>query len=156
MFFNLGEIMKYLLAMLFVSNLAFGQYNDGFHTEPEITCTTGACLWVDDRPIELIEKVDREGFKYSELNTDSSIIDILEGNYEICFSGMDTTNLKAIIDALVGNTNAYYVSGGHFAVESYEAKNTDEGFTVILNVESDYRPYNYTLTKRIFGCGGCF
>jgi hypothetical protein len=146
--------MKYLMAMLFISNIGFAQINDGFHIEPEITCTTGECLFVDDRPIELIEKVDRDGYVYSELNTNSSIIDIIESDSELCFNGMSVTNLENIIAALVGNTNSYYTSGGHFAVESYKGTNEQAGYKITLNVTSDYRPYKYILNSTIKSCGG--
>ena len=60
--------MKLFSALfLLLSINAFAQYNDGFHAEPEIKCTTGECLMVEDRPIEMIEMIDREGYPYSKV-----------------------------------------------------------------------------------------
>ena len=145
--------MRTLAILCFLMSFsAFAQYNDGFHSVPEITCTTGECLMVDERPIEMIEMVDREGYSYSKLNTNSSILNILEGNSHVCFSGKDIKKLDSIISALVGGTNGYYVQGGHFAIEDYQGIATEDGFQVTLQVISDYRPREYELVKVIKAC----
>lgn len=137
---------------LLLSINAFAQYNDGFHAEPEVKCTTGECLMVDDRPIEMIEMIDREGYSYSKVSSRSSIINILEGNSKVCFNGRDITKLDAIISALVGVTNSYYVQGGHFAIDEYIGTHSEIGFVVTMKVISDYNPREYELIKTISSC----
>lgn len=145
--------MKLFSALfLLLSINAFAQYNDGFHAEPEIKCTTGECLMVEDRPIEMIEMIDREGYPYSKVSSRSSIINILEGNSNICFSGLDITKLDTIISALVGVTNSYYVQGGHFAIDEYVGAQSESGFVVAMKVISDYNPREYELIKTIPSC----
>lgn len=146
-----------LLAMLVlaISFNTFGQVGDGYHEEPKITCMTGECLHVGkNHPIEMITKTDIDGYEYRELNTDSSILDVIGPNVleYACFSGKKMKNLQEIIDALVGNTNRYYTQGGHSMIESHHGYTTYDGYKVVLKVRSDYRPYEYVYSPEIKFC----
>lgn len=144
-----------LVGLLSLSFSAFAQIDDGYHVEPKIICTTGECIHQEgSHPIEMIKKYDMHGNEYKELNTDSSILDVLGPgvNKYTCFSGKKMQNLLDIIDGLVGNTNMYYTQGGHAYIKSHHGYTVADGFKVVLEVKSDYRPFDYVFSPEIKFC----
>lgn len=133
--------MKYLLGIMFICNIAFGQYNDGFHVELETTCTTGECLIVGDSIFEMIKKVDMHGNEYTELNSKASLLDIFYRGMKVeaCFNGSDLDTLKDIIYALEGNSNYHWSRGGHERVKYvYFIKRELDLSKIRVIWESDY------------------
>jgi hypothetical protein len=133
--------MKYLLGILFICNIALGQYNDGYHVEPVNTCTTGECLIVGDSIFEMITKVDMHGNEYTELNSEASLLDVFYRGMKVeaCFNGTDLDVLKDIIYALEGNSNYHWARGGHERVKyAYFIKRELDLSKIRLVWESDY------------------
>ena len=100
-----------------VSSTAAYAQNDGYHQFEKQTCNSETCLFVGDSEIGYVEYSDLEGNQIKSLSTDSSILDMDLSVNNACFTGSNT-DVEEILEALAGNTNSYYTSGGHFLVDS--------------------------------------
>ena len=91
--------------------------DDGYYQYEKQTCNSDTCLFVGDAEIGYTEYSDLEGNQVKSLNTDSSILDMDLSINNACFTG-DNKKVEGILEALAGNTNAYYGQGGHAIVDS--------------------------------------
>lgn len=134
--------MKAFSIFLFLISMStFAQIGDGYHVEDSRECQSGQCLLVDGLdPIEMIKRVDVEGHTYEEINTDSSILDVLIPNStsKACFSSANSLNLIKVINALIGNTNRDYTQGGHSYIADTQLSAAELGLVIKLRVISDY------------------
>jgi len=106
-----------LVSILMISSTAVYAQDDGYHQYEKQTCNSETCLFVGDSEIGYVEYTDLEGNQIKSLNTDSSILDMDLSVNNACFTGSNT-DVEEILEALAGNTNSYYTSGGHAQVDS--------------------------------------
>ena len=138
-----------LIGILTFSTLALA--TDGYHVTEVRTCSTGECLYVSGKPIEILRGMDIEGVETIEISTNASILDTLSKSSYSCFTG-SVQGLKNILNGLIGNTNSDYYNGGHALVISSSQEEFENSLNIVLDVRSDYSPYSYRETFNIKKC----
>jgi len=130
--------MKYFLALLLVSNVAFAQYNDGFHSIEKDTCSSGDCIIIEDSIYEMITYEDIDGYEFSRLNKKADIESVFHGKTNACFTG-DYKKVENILSAMKGVNEFYYVDGGHMIVTSLSVLEESNDFVVFkFSYKTDY------------------
>lgn len=141
----------FLLAM--ISTAAFSQEvtlvgpDYGYHEEELPRCERSACLIVDGSEYGFYEFEDIDGYKFLNLNTESSGADI---NFNrACYKG-EVDEVIDIVKSLFGNTNRdYALNGGHLNIlkEIFDTSVANE-ITFITTIQNDYLedPMDYTDT----------
>jgi hypothetical protein len=132
---NEGMVMKKIIISLLVL-LQNNSYSHDIHLS---TCTRISCLKVDELEIGFVEKHDREFDEYYlDLNTNSSLTDVLHHEIEPCYTGL-TSEVEEIVEALAGNENFYYTTGGHSKIEDLRFKvDLYDALYVKYKYKSDY------------------
>lgn len=119
------------LIFLFSFNL-FAQ--DGYHFDEEaVKCQRETCIIVDSAEYGFYENEDIDGFKYLNLNIESSLMDMNLSRG--CFVG-DKTEATDILMALAGNVDAQFANGGHIQILSSKILETKKD---IIEVNFKYK-----------------
>ena len=125
-----------ILSLVFSFNL-FAQYNDGFHSEPEITCRSGNCLFVNNSIFELITYEDIDGYEFTKMNMSADLIDVFAGVMEACYTG-DQKQVHRIARLMRGKNEANYYNGGHMRVVNLATSDLDEEVAITFQYVTDY------------------
>lgn len=124
------------LALLLSINV-YAQYNDGFHSEPEITCRSGNCLFVNGSIFELITYEDIDGYEFTKMNRSADLIDVFAGALEACYTG-DQKHVHRIASLMRGKNEANYYNGGHMRVVNLATSDLDEEVAITFQYQTDY------------------
>lgn len=122
---------------LLLSINAFAQYNDGFHSEPVETCSSGDCLFVNGLIYEVISYEDRKGFEISILNKKSDLIDVFMEDTDACYTG-DQSVVHKIASMMRGVNEYNYFTGGHMLVTNLATTDLDHEVAVTFQFKTDY------------------
>lgn len=121
-----------------VSNIAFAQFNDGFHSIEKDTCKSGNCIIIADSVYEMITFEDIDGYEFSRLNKRADLESVFHGEVSSCFKG-DYRKIESILSAMKGVNEYYYVDGGHVIVTSLSVLEESNDFVVFkFTYKTDY------------------
>lgn len=130
--------MKFIASVLLLFSInSFSKYNDGFHAEPEETCSSGDCLFVNDSIFEIISYEDQEGFEIASLNKKSDLVDVFIKNIEACYTG-DHQVVHKIVSLMRGVNEFNYYTGGHILVTNLATTNLDNEVSITFKFKTDY------------------
>lgn len=131
--------------LLGVLSLALNaQASDGFHSLTIPSCSGDSCVVVDGKEIGLVYGEEYEGGSYTELNVNSTLIDVFENHKSACYSGSALDAVK-VLKLLSSQGYAQYYHGGHenssVEISLLTDKNGEVEVSMLAQVQSDYMDF---------------
>jgi len=141
---------KICLLISLISFSAFGQDYDYHMIDEGPKCQRETCIDIDGAGYGFYESEDIDGYKFLELNTESSLVDMNLSRG--CFTG-DKAEAVNIVMALAGNTSRDYGNGGHVLITNQNVLHTDmDSIVVEFEYRHDYMSGPQKITESVYRC----